>query len=521
MEQSAILQMQGVNKTFDKVVALSNVDFELKHNEILGLLGGNGAGKTTLMNILFGLYKMDSGKILLNDQPETITSPRDALKKGIGMVHQHFLQINNYTVLENIVLGSKVSRPFTANYKTEESVIQKLCAQFGLEIDLSARIETLPMGTRQKVEILKALYRGVKVLILDEPTTNLIPQEVDSLFQTLKVMVQKGLSIVFITHKLREVLTVCDRISVLREGKNVISLTRTEASDDMLVRAMVGEGMDLNKSIIFAQDKSRESKADKKTLLKLTGINRINSEKVQVLTDINFSINNGEIFGVAGVAGNGQRELAEVVMAIQPATSGSVYLEDEEITGVDTKNRIAHGFVYIPEDRLADGFLNKVSVAHNLILGYHHLEPYSSKGIISWKNVKDSSKKMISEYNIKTTGPDEVGGNLSGGNIQRVMIARAFSQSSKLMLAHNPTRGLDIPSMDFVYKKLFEHAATGMASLIISEDLDELLLICDRIAVMYRGKIVGVLPREKFEKYEIGRLMSGYEQSSADTGKRE
>jgi simple sugar transport system ATP-binding protein len=519
MEQSAILQMQGVNKTFDKVIALSNVDFELKNNEILGLLGGNGAGKTTLMNILFGLYKMDSGKIILNSQDVSILSPRDALNKGIGMVHQHFLQINNYTVVENIVLGTKVSRPLTANFKAEEALIQKLCNQFSLDIDLSARIETLPMGTRQKVEILKALFRGVKVLILDEPTTNLIPQEVDSLFQTLKIMVREGLSIVFITHKLREVLTVCDRISVLREGKNVISLTRKEASDAMLVRAMVGEGMDLNKSIIFAQDNTRVSKLDEATILKLTEINRLNSEKVQVLTDINFSIHKGEILGVAGVAGNGQRELAEVVMAIQPATTGSIQLGDEDITSINTKNRIARGFVYIPEDRLADGFLNKVSVAHNLILGYHHLEPYSSKGIISWKNVKVSSKKMISEYNIKTTGPDEIGGNLSGGNIQRVMIARAFSQTSKLLLAHNPTRGLDIPSMDFVYKKMFEHATDGMASLIISEDLDELLLICDRIAVMYRGKIVGILPREKFEKYEIGRLMSGFEQSSLETEK--
>lgn len=520
MEQSAILQMQGVNKTFDKVVALSNVDFELKSNEILGLLGGNGAGKTTLMNTLFGLYKMDSGKIILNGQPVTITSPRDALSKGIGMVHQHFLQINNYTVLENIVLGSKVSHPFTANYKEEEAVIQKLCKRFGLDIDLSSHIETLPMGTRQKVEILKALYRGVKVLILDEPTTNLIPQEVDALFQTLKIMVKEGLSIVFITHKLREVLTICDRISVLREGKNVISLSRKDASDDMLVRAMVGEGMDLNKSVIFSQEGSRSSKANQKTVISLKGINKISDEKTQVLTDISFSVNSGEIFGVAGVAGNGQRELAEVVMGIQSASSGSIFLDEEDITNVDTKNRIADGFVYIPEDRLSDGFLNKVSVAHNLILGYHHLEPYSKNGIINWKNVKNSSKKMISEYSIKTTGPDEVGGNLSGGNIQRVMIARAFSQPSKLMIAHNPTRGLDIPSMDFVYKKMFESSARGMASLVISEDLDELLLICDRIAVMYRGKIVGILPRDKFEKYEIGRLMSGYEQSSEETGKR-
>ncbi len=521
MEQSPILQMQGVNKVFDKVVALSDVNFELLPNEILGLLGGNGAGKTTLMNILFGLYKMDSGKILLNGKPVTILSPRDALKKGIGMVHQHFLQINNYTVLENIVLGSKVSRPLTANFSAEKTEIEKLCKRFGLEIDLSARIETLPMGTRQKVEILKALYRGVKILILDEPTTNLIPQEVDSLFQTLKTMVQEGLSIVFITHKLREVLSVCDRISVLREGKNVVSLSRKEASDDMLVRAMVGEGMDLNKSVIFSQDKTHASKTENPCLLRLTGVNKINSDKVQTLTDVSLDVRAGEIFGVAGVAGNGQRELAEVVMAIQPATNGTVHLFEEEITPLETKERIARGFVYIPEDRLADGFLNKVSVAYNLILGYHHLQPYSNKGILNWKNVKSTSKQMIEEYHIKTTGPDEIGGNLSGGNIQRVMIARAFSQPSKLMVAHNPTRGLDIPSMDFVYKKLLEHASKGMASLVISEDLDELLLICDRIAVMYRGKIVGILPREKFEKYEIGRLMSGYEQSNGDSGKRE
>ena len=519
MEQSAILQMQGVNKTFDKVVALSNVDFELKSNEILGLLGGNGAGKTTLMNALFGLYKMDSGKIILKGNPVIITSPRDALSKGIGMVHQHFLQINNYTVLENIILGSKVSKPFSADYKNEEVKIEKLCRQFGLDIDLTARIETLPMGTRQKVEILKALYRGVDVLILDEPTTNLIPQEVDALFQTLKTMVKEGLSIVFITHKLREVLSICDRISVLREGKNVVSLSRKDASDDMLVRAMVGEGMDLNKSVIFSQDKTRASKKNQKDVLSLNNVNKISAEKTQELSDVTFSIHSGEIFGVAGVAGNGQRELAEVVMAIQPVTSGTILFDGKDITGSDTKTRIAGGFVYIPEDRLSDGFLNKVSVAHNLILGYHHLEPYSKNGIISWKNVKSNSKKMITEYNIKTTGPDEVGGNLSGGNIQRVMIARAFSQPSSLMIAHNPTRGLDIPSMDFVYKKMFESAATGMASLVISEDLDELLLICDRIAVMYRGKIVGILERDKFEKYEIGRLMSGYEKSCEEAGK--
>ncbi len=514
MEQDNILVMQQVDKTFDRVVALSNVNFELKHREILGLLGGNGAGKTTLMNILYGLYRADSGKIILEGKPITILSPKDALRQGIGMVHQHFLQINNYTVLENIILGSKVSRPFTNNYETEEKNIQQLCERFGLEIDLSARVETLPMGTRQKVEILKTLYRGVKILILDEPTTNLIPQEVDSLFETLKIMVREGLSIVFITHKLREVLSICDRITVLREGKNVISLTRKDASDEMLVRAMVGDKMDLEKSIMFTTRAETSAETARKETISLVGVNKINAQKIQELTDISFAIKSGEIFGVAGVAGNGQRELAEVVMGIQPVTSGKVIFEEKEITSLLTSERIAEGFVYIPEDRLADGFLNKTSVAHNLILGYHKLEPYSRKGIINWKNVNDRSRKMIAEYNIKTTGPEEIGGNLSGGNIQRVMIARAFSQPSRLMIAHNPTRGLDIPSMDFVYQKLLEHASTGATTLLLSEDLDELLLICDRIAVMYRGKVVGILPREKFEKYEIGRLMSGFDLAS-------
>lgn len=514
MEQNDILQMHEVNKTFDKVCALSNVEFGLKPNEILGLLGGNGAGKTTLMNVLYGLYKMDSGQVILNEKPVTILSPKDAIKNGIGMVHQHFLQINNYTVLENIILGSKVSHPYSSNYKEEEASIKKLCERFGLEIDLSARIEVLPMGTRQKVEILKALYRGAKILILDEPTTNLIPQEVDALFQTLKTMVKEGLSIVFITHKLREVLSICDRITVLREGKNVVSLTRKDASDEMLVRAMVGDKMDLDKSVMFAEHKKTSTTTPSKETLSLNCVNLVSADKIQLISDTSLQLASGEILGVAGVAGNGQRELAEIVMGIQQVSSGTVKFEESDITTECTKDRIARGFVYIPEDRLSDGFLNKASVAHNLILGYHHLEPYSKGGIISWKNVNDSSRKMISEYNIKTTGPDEIGGNLSGGNIQRVMIARAFSQPSKLLIAHNPTRGLDIPSMDFVYKKMFERTSQGTAILLLSEDLDELLLICNRIAVMYRGKIVGVLPREKFEKYEIGRLMSGYDLES-------
>jgi simple sugar transport system ATP-binding protein len=287
------------------------------------------------------------------------------------------------------------------------------------------------MGVRQKVEILKALYRGVNILILDEPTTNLIPQEVDALFETLKIMVKEGLSIVFITHKLREVLHICDRISVLREGKNVVSLTRKDASDEMLVRAMVGEGMDLQKSVIFSESSKKVVTTKREPVLQLENVSLVNSDKINVLSDISLEVGAGEILGIAGVAGNGQRDLAEVVMGIQAPTSGTIKFLNEDITHTSTKETISRGFVYIPEDRLADGFLHKASVAYNLILGYHNLPPYSSKGIVNWKNVNSASREMIKKSPSKPLAR-RCRRQPSGGNIQRVMIARAFSQSSNL-----------------------------------------------------------------------------------------
>jgi general nucleoside transport system ATP-binding protein len=512
MAEPAILEMSGVRKSFGTSVALDHVDFALRAREVHGLLGGNGAGKTTLMNILYGLYRMDAGKILFHGQAVKIRSPKDAIRQRIGMVHQHFLQINTFTVIENIVLGTRLARRFNMDLSQEERMLGDLCQRFGLDVNLHARIEELPMGARQKVEILKALYRGVEILILDEPTTSLTPQEVDALFQSLRVMVKEGLSIVFITHKLREVLSVCDRISVLRNGKNVLTLHRDEASEEAFIRAMVGDEMNIEDSVIFSE---RESKTmiSERCIAQVKKANLTRTDKFPLLKDIDLDIHEGEILGIAGVAGNGQTELAEILFGVQALSSGRIFLDGKDISTAHTEQRLEMGITYIPEDRLHDGFLPRANIAQNLILGYHRQEPYHHQGFMDWKTIFRMSRDLILRYNIKTSGPEETGANLSGGNIQRVLIARAFSRPVKLMIMHNPTRGLDIPSIDFVYTSLLERKQQGMATLILSENLDELLLLCDRIAVIYRGEIVGIMDQKQFEKYEIGRLMSGVRNS--------
>ncbi len=510
MEQS-ILHMKGVRKTFGSVVALDNVSLQIQRNEIHGLLGGNGAGKTTLMNVLYGLYKPNSGKIELDGQQIEIQSPRSAIKQGIGMVHQHFLQVDSFSVAENIVLGSPLKNRPTIDLRPAEQKIKELSARFGLAVDPQAIIEDLPMGIRQRVEILKALYRGVKILILDEPTTNLTPQEVDSLFESLRVMVEEGKSVVFITHKLREVLSVCDRITVLRNGQNVLTLSRSEAPPEALVKAMVGEDLDLKKSLIFSpEDINLAAPAlDRKPVLQVAELEVHDENDLPLVKNCTFNIHRQEIFGLAGVAGNGQKALAESIMGIQPLNRGQVLIGETSVAETETVKLLEELAAYIPEDRLQDGFLPAANVAQNLILGFHRRPPYSRNGLLNWQTIYRSARKLIAEYNIMTPGPEEVAANLSGGNIQRVMIARAFSYPARLLVAHNPTQGLDIPSAEFFYSKLLERKEQGSAALLISENLDELFLLCDRIATIYRGQIVGILDRIAFDKYEIGRMMSG------------
>lgn len=510
MNAEPLLRLEGVSKSFGPVRALSNVDLDVHRHEIHGLLGGNGAGKTTLMNVLYGLYRPDAGTIRLRGQEVMISSPRDAISQGIGMVHQHFLQVNSFTVTQNIVLGTDLpSRP-TLRLDKAEARIAELSQRFGLAVDPRANIEDLSMGVRQRVEILKALYRGVDVLILDEPTTNLTPQEVDSLFVSLKRMVAEGMSVVFITHKLREVMAVCDMVSVMRTGRRLLTLPRAEVSEAVIVQTMVGSDVALEESLLFSAEKrvGRSTKPGDSTVLEIRQL-MVDGEGAPALHEVSLQVGAGEILGIAGVAGNGQQELLEALLNIRPHACGHITVDGVDISGRSTAKILALGVAYVPEDRLQDGFLPAASVAQNLILGAHRQSPYSNGRFLNWKRITERAGKLIDQFNIQTQGPKDVAAKLSGGNIQRMMLARAFSSPVRLLLLHNPTSGLDIPSVEFVYEQILARRRQGMATLLISDDLDELLLLSDRIAVMFRGGIVGELGREAFDKYEIGRMMSG------------
>ena len=509
---TSLLQMRGIHKRFGLVTALDNVDLTVQPGEILGLLGGNGAGKTTLMNVLFGLYHADAGTILVQGQRAAIRGPKDALTHGIGMVHQHFLQVNDFTVLENIVLGSPLRNWPRLQLATARQRVTALAQRFGLAVDPDAPLADLSMGVRQRVEILKALYRDARLLILDEPTTMLTPQEVDTLFQSLRLMVAQGVSVIFITHKLREVLAVCDRITVLRNGRSVLTLARETATDSALVQAMVGDALDVEASLVFTGERRgppRPVVGDAAPLLVATAITISDDLQLPAITDCSFAIGAGEILGLAGVAGNGQRELAEGLLGIRPLVQGQVTLAGQPVRFGQTAHLLANGVAYIPEARMADGFLPRASVAHNLILGQHRQPPYSNGRWLNWRQIVARARQQIGEFNIKTPSPHAVGANLSGGNIQRVLLARAFARPLKLLVAHNPPQGLDLPSIEFVYQKILAQRATGLATLLISENLDELFLLCDRLAVLYRGRIMGILDRDHFDAYTVGSLMSG------------
>ncbi len=507
-----LLQMRGIRKSFGGMRALDNAQFDLQRGEIHGLLGGNGAGKTTLMNILYGLYRADAGEILLDEDRIEIRSPKDAIHHGIGMVHQHFLQIESFSVTENVILGTRGDHPLKLNLKQSAERVQDLARKFGVEVEHQSEIAGISLGARQRIEILKALYRGAKILILDEPTSSLTPQEVDSLFQLLKEMVRAGLSVVFITHKIREVLNLCHRVTVLRDGRNILTIENRAANEEQLVRAMVGEQMDLGKSFIFSTSAAATRLDVGSTIVFQARDLQVQGQGALSVKNCSLEIREKEIFGVAGVAGNGQRELAEGIVGIRPVAQGSMSLLGVRVEPLKTRQRLEAGIAYIPEDRLHDGFLPGAKVAQNLILGAHRLKPYCRGQFLDRRTIYADSLRLIAEYGIHTSGPDGVGGNLSGGNIQRVMVARAFARGAPFLIAHNPTHGLDIPSTEHVYAKLLERKKHGGATLLISEDLDELLLLCDRIGVIYRGEIVGVVERGAFDKYQIGKWMSGVKQ---------
>ncbi|MBC7219538.1 MAG: ABC transporter ATP-binding protein [Hadesarchaea archaeon] len=513
-----ILEMRGITKRFPGVLANDHVDFEIRAGEIHALLGENGAGKTTLMNILYGLYQPDEGQILIRGKPVTIRSPKDAIDLGIGMIHQHFMLVDPLTVTENVVLGLKSSKEPLLDLDVAEKRIIELSKKYGLKVDPKARIEQLSVGERQRVEIIKALYRGAQILILDEPTAVLTPPEVKELMKMMKKMAKEGLAVIpFITHKLPEVMEVSDRVTVLRRGRVVgtIPTKRTNKSD--LAKKMVG------REIYFGVKRKKVKPG--KVVLSVKDLEALNDKGLPALRKVSFEIREREILGVAGVSGNGQRELAEVITGLRKATGGRVIILGKDVTNKSPKEITSQGVGHIPEDRVGTGLVMNFTVAENLILGSQSeppfvnrwFLPFNKKWFLDKNEINKYADQLIKEYDIKTPSRDTPARNLSGGNLQKLILARELSRKPKLLIANQPTRGLDVGATEFIQSKLEEQKEKGTAILLISEDLDEIMSLSDRIAVIYEGQIVGIVPAEKAKIKDIGLMMAGVKKTPAKT----
>jgi ABC-type uncharacterized transport system ATPase subunit len=500
--------MQGITKKFPGgVTANDMVNFELRVGEIHGLLGENGAGKTTLMNILYGLYQPDAGTIEVFGQPATFGSPADAIKFGIGMVHQHFKLVSDMTVAENVVLGLKSPKGFLTDIASADTRILSLAEQHGLQVDPRAQIWQLAVGQRQRVEILKALYRDAKILILDEPTSVLAPSEVKDFFKSLRGLRESGISIVLITHKLDEVMDVTDRVTVLRKGRKVATQPTTSVNQEKLALMMIDE------AIPPVADKTKA--APQEVVLQVRNLQVFDDRGIETLKGVSLEVRKGEILGIAGVSGNGQRELVEALVGLRKPASGSIAVANTNITGKEPRNIIDLGVAYVPENRTEDGSIADFRLDENLILKDFDKAPIcgmlarSIPTFLNAREITSRAEQAISQFGITATGVSAKARSLSGGNLQRLVLARELSGSPKLIVVSQPTRGLDVAATEYVRSILIQQRNHGAAVLLIDEDLGELISLSDRIAVMYKGEIVGLLRPEQFSSEEIGLLMTG------------
>ena len=500
--------LRGITKRFPGVVANDNVDFEAAAGEVHALLGENGAGKTTLSNILTGLYHADEGEIVLFGKPAEFHSPRDALDAGIAMVHQHFRLVSPFTVAENIVLGDHrdVGRTFLLHSRTIEQRVAQLSKRFGLSLDPHARIWQLSLGEQQRVEIVKALYRDARILILDEPTAVLTPQEAETLFETIRAMADDGRTVIFISHKLHEVKAVADRITVLRRGQSVATVDTADATPRSLAAMMVGREIELGRP----EDDSRSAG---EPVLVLENVSAQGDRGTLALRDVSFSLRGGEIVAVAGVAGNGQRELAEAIAGMRPVAGGSIRVSGRRLRSGDPRAAIAARIAYVPEDRLHTGVAPGLSIASNLVLKSYRRPPASRGPLLVLGRIRELARRLMHSHDVRATSPDVPARQLSGGNLQKVVLAREFSGEPTVVVAASPTRGLDVAAIETVHAYLREAASNGVAVLLISEDLDEIFALADRIVVMYEGGIVGERDAGTASAEEIGLLMGGEEHS--------
>ncbi len=497
-----LLAMRGIVKRFGELIANDHVNFEVRKGEIHGLLGENGAGKTTLMNILFGLYQPDEGEIFFEGKKVEFRCPKDAISAGIGMVHQHFMLVPKMTVLQNLILGYKTPSDPLIDENWVEKRVDKLSGKYGISIPLYEKIMNLSVGEEQRVEILKALFRDVKLLILDEPTAVLTPPEVQSLFSALRSMTEEGLTVIFITHKLKEALSITDRITVLRRGKNVGTVETEKTNERELAKMMVG------REVVMRVEKPPVDVGDE--VLKVRDLWVKDDRGLFAVRGVTFTVREGEIFGIAGVSGNGQRELEEAIAGIRKVHRGSIFLGEKDITNSSCKAEIA----YIPEDRIGVGLAASLSVMENLML--KDFKKYRRGFSLDFDKMERVAEKLIEEFSVKTPSIHAPAGTLSGGNIQRLILAREFSRNPRVIIASQPTRGLDIAGIEYVRNRLLESARKGCAILLISEDLDEIFQLSDRIAVMYEGEIKRVFSREEADYETVGYLMAGGTSATAE-----
>lgn len=494
------VKMVNIVKNFPGVLANDHINFEVKKGEIHALLGENGAGKTTLINILYGLYQPDEGEIFIGGEKVSLTSPREAINLGIGMVHQHFMLVPTLSVTENVIIGLK-ELGFLLDLDNVEKEIEKISERYGLKVDPRAKIWQLSVGEQQRVEIIKMLYRDAKIMILDEPTSVLTPQESNSLFEILKKMSDEGKTIIFITHKLDEVMFVSSKVTVLRKGKVVSTLPTNQTSKKELAKMMVG------REVLFRLEKKSVEKGE--IVLETNNIKALSDKGILALKGVSFKVYKGEILGIAGVAGNGQRELAEVITGLRKVVEGRIFINSNNVTNLSPNQIISEGVSHIPEDRIRMGLVSNLNLADNLILKNYNKFPFSNRFFINESYVNSHTDELIEKFDIDTPNRYIPIKLLSGGNLQKLLLAREISEKPNLIVAVHPTRGLDIGATEFIQNLILKQREEGAAILLISEDLEEILSLSDRIAVIYEGKIRGIVKSDEAKLENIGLMMAG------------